>query len=127
MKDKEAHKIPKEWPQMQPPSGYWNELEGQMEQRMQSEAPNKRRLWPALALPLAAAVALLLWFGFPQSSESNADPDLAAYLLEEEGLSEDMLTTALLEAEWEQHTEAILPMLLEEDQLSEDELETLLL
>lgn len=72
-------------------------------------------------------MALLLWFGFPQSSEGNADPDIAAYLLEEEGLSEDMLTTALLEAEWEQHTQAILPMLLEDNQLSEDELETLLL
>jgi hypothetical protein len=127
MKDNETHKIPQEWPQMLPPSGYWDQLEGQMEQRMQDLTRSKRRLWPVLALPLAAALALLIWLGMPQQNGGEAESDFAAYLLEEEGLSEEMLTTALLESEWEQNNRAILPILWEDDELSEEELESLLL
>ena len=127
MKDNETHKIPQEWPQMLPPSGYWDQLEGQMEQRMQDLTRPKRRLWPVLALPLAAALALLIWLGMPQQNGVEAESDFAAYLLEEEGLSEEMLTTALLESEWEQNNQAILPILWEDDELSEEELESLLL
>ena len=125
MKDNETHKIPQEWPQMLPPSGYWDQLEGQMEQRMQDLTRPKRRLWPVLALPLAAALALLIWLGMPQQNGVEAESDFAAYLLEEEGLSEEMLTTALLESEWEQNNQAILPILWEDDELSEEELESL--
>ena len=112
---------------MLPPSGYWDQLEGQMEQQMQDLTRPKRRLWPVLALPLAAALALLIWLGMPQQNGVEAESDFAAYLLEEEGLSEEMLTTALLESEWEQNNQAILPILWEDDELSEEELESLLL